>query len=120
MFVEQASPVKNSASTDEVLAPGPKHARPSARSPIGASGNFPAHVSAELISPNFPVFRSKYGYLGGWGVTLLFFSLVSQYLCYLGAHTNFRIPMISLSGIYLKLAHFPLKIGLIGFSEMFH
>ena len=76
MFVEQALPVKNSASTDEVLAQGPKHARPSARSPIGAGGNFSALVSAELISPNFPVFRSKYGYLGGWGVTLLFFSLV--------------------------------------------
>ena len=51
-------------------------ADPGVRTPIGASGNLPARVSAELISPNFPVFRSKYGYLGGWGVTLLFFSLV--------------------------------------------
>ena len=31
-----------------VLAPGSAHTRPSARPPIDTSGNFPAHVSAEL------------------------------------------------------------------------
>ena len=34
-------------------------------------------------------------------------------LGYLGAHVKMRNPMISLSGIYLKLAHFLIKIGLI-------
>ena len=32
----------------------------------------------------------------------------------MGAHAKICNPMISLSGIYLKLAHFPVKIGLIG------
>ena len=44
-----------------VLAPVSAHAGPSAQPPIGTSGNFPARVSAESISPNFPIFRSKYG-----------------------------------------------------------
>ena len=35
-------------------------------------------------------------------------------MCYLGAHAKICNPMISLSGIYSKLAHFPVKIGLIG------
>ena len=35
-------------------------------------------------------------------------------MCYLGAHAKIRNPMISLSGICSKLAHFPVKIGLIG------
>ena len=38
----------------------------------------------------------------------------SYYLCYLGAHANVWSPMISLSGVYLKIAHFPVKKGLIG------
>ena len=38
---------KNSASADGGLAPRPAHAGPSARTPIGTSGIFPAHVSAE-------------------------------------------------------------------------
>ena len=42
-----------------VLAPLSAHAGPSAQPPIGTSGNFPARVSAESISPNFPIFRSK-------------------------------------------------------------
>ena len=42
-----------------VLAPMSAHAGHSAQPPINASGNFPAHVSAESISPNFPIFRSK-------------------------------------------------------------
>ena len=43
-----------------------------------------------------------------------FFSqLESYYLCYLGDHTKIWNPMISLSGIYFKIAHFPVKIGLI-------
>ena len=33
-----------------VLAPGSRHARPSAQPPIDMSGNFPAHVSAESPS----------------------------------------------------------------------
>ena len=33
----------------------------SAQPPIEASRNFLACVSAESISPNFPIFRSKYG-----------------------------------------------------------
>ena len=44
-----------------VLAPVSADAGPSAQPPIGTSGNFPARVSAESISPNFPIFRSKYG-----------------------------------------------------------
>ena len=51
---------------------------------------------------------------GARGVLEIFFSLESSYLCYLGAHAKICTPMISLSGIYLKLAHFPVKIGLIG------
>ena len=43
-----------------------------------------------------------------------FFLLESYYLYYLGAHAKIWRPMISLSGIYLKIAHFPVKIGLIG------
>ena len=42
-----------------VLAPVSAHAGPSAQPPIGTSGNFSARVSAELISPNFPIFQSK-------------------------------------------------------------
>ena len=42
-----------------VHAPVSAHAGPSAQPPIGTSGNFPARVSAESISPNFPIFRSK-------------------------------------------------------------
>ena len=42
-----------------VLAPVSAHVGPSAKPPIGTSGNFPARVSAESISPNFPIFRSK-------------------------------------------------------------
>ena len=36
-----------------VLAPVYAHARPSAQTPIDMSGNFPAHVSAELPSNIF-------------------------------------------------------------------
>ena len=42
-----------------VLAPVSAHAGPSAQPPIVTSGNFPARVSAESISPNFPIIRSK-------------------------------------------------------------
>ena len=42
-----------------VLVPVSVHAGHSAQPPIDASGNFPARVSAESISPNFPIFRSK-------------------------------------------------------------
>ena len=38
-----------------VLAPVSAHAGHSAQPPIDTSGNFPARVSAESISPNFPV-----------------------------------------------------------------
>ena len=38
---------RNSASGDGGLAPWSAHAGPSARTPIGTSGIFPAHVSAE-------------------------------------------------------------------------
>ena len=44
-----------------VLDPVSVHVGPSARPPIGTSGNFPARLSAESISPNFPIFLSKYG-----------------------------------------------------------
>ena len=114
------------------------HAGPSAQPPIGTSGIFPANVSAELpsnISPNpseviskvpevydksfriylkkanFPV---KIGLIGGLrGVPEIFFQLESSYLCYLGAHVKIRDTIISFPGIYLKIAHFPFKIGLI-------
>ena len=42
-----------------VLAPVSPHAGHSAQPPIDTSGSFPARVSAESISPNFPIFRSK-------------------------------------------------------------
>ena len=59
-------------------------------------------------------FSSKIGFIGGvQGVSEIFVQLESSYLCYLGAHAKIRDPMISLPGIYLKLAHFPVKIGLI-------
>ena len=44
-----------------VLALVSAHAGPSAQPPIGTIGNFPARLSAESISPNFPIFR---GYRG--------------------------------------------------------
>ena len=37
-----------------VLAPGSAHARPSAQPSIDVSGNFPAHMSAELPLNIFP------------------------------------------------------------------
>ena len=49
---------------------------------------------------------------GRGGPRIFFFQLESYYLCYLGAHTQILNP-ISLSGIYLKIAHFLVKIGLI-------
>ena len=67
-----------------VLAPGSAHARPSAQPPIDVSGNFPAPVSAKWPS-NISPSPSKVE------------SEVS----------------VSHSGIYLKLAHFTVKIGLI-------
>ena len=58
-----------------VLAPVSAHAGPSAHPPIGTSGNFPAHVSAQSISPNFTHFPVKIGLLGGvGGVPQIFFS----------------------------------------------
>ena len=52
--------------------------------------------------------------LGGRGGPQIFFlQFESYYLCCLGAPTKIWNPMISLSGIYLKIAHFPVKIGLI-------
>ena len=42
-----------------VLAPVSAHMGPSAQPPIGTSGNYQARMSAESISPNFPIFRSK-------------------------------------------------------------
>ena len=68
-----------------ILAPGSAHAGPSAQTPIDASGNFPARVSAEWPSNIFP--------------------------------TPLKVEsevLVSHSGIYLKLTHFPTKIGLIG------
>ena len=60
-------------------------------------------------------FPFKIGLIGGvGGVPKIFFALESYYLCYLGAHVKIWNPMISLSGIYWKLAHFPVKIGLNG------
>ena len=61
---------------------------------------------------HFPV---KIGLIEGvGGVPEIRFSLESSSFCYLGAHAKIWNPMISLSGIYLKIAHFPVKIGLIG------
>ena len=50
----------------------------------------------------------------GQGGPPFFFWWESYFLCYLGAHAKIWNLMISLSGIYLKIAHFPVKIGLIG------
>ncbi len=47
-----------------VLAPVSAHTGPSAQPPIGTSGNFPALVSAESISPNFPISSQK---RSNWG-----------------------------------------------------
>ena len=59
-----------------VLAPVSVHAGPSAQPPIGTIGNFPARVSAEPISPNFPIF--KIGLIGGVGwIPQISFSLDS-------------------------------------------
>ena len=41
------------------LAPVSAYAGHSAQPPIDTSGNFLSRVSAESISPNFPIFRSK-------------------------------------------------------------
>ena len=43
------------------------------------------------------------------GVPTYFFWLESYYICYLVAHAEVWNP-----GIYLKIGHFPVKIGLIG------
>ena len=42
-----------------VFDPVSAHVGHSAQPPIDTSGNFPPRVSAESISPNFPIFRSK-------------------------------------------------------------
>ena len=42
-----------------------------------------------------------------------FFLLESSYLCYLGVHAKIQNSTTNLSRIYLKLADFPVKIGLI-------
>ncbi len=61
---------------------------------------------------HFPV---KIGLIGGVGdVPDSSPRLKSSNYCYLGAHVKIWNPMISLSGIYWKLAHFPVKIGLNG------
>ena len=67
-----------------VLAPGSAHARPSAQPPIDIRGNFPAPMFAEWPSNISP--------------------------------TPLKVEsevLVSHFGIYLKLAHFPVKIGLI-------
>ena len=67
-----------------VLAQGSVHARPSARPPIDASGNFPACLSAV------------------WSLNI--------------SPTPLKVESegsVSYSGIYFKLAHFPVKIGFI-------
>ncbi len=119
-----------------VLAPVSAHAGPSAQPPIGTSGNFPARISAESpsnISPNPSEVISKVSGLSDKSFLEIFenstFSgqnrvnwrgpdssprLKSSNYCYLGAHVKIWNPMISLSGIYWKLAHFPVKIGLNG------
>ena len=47
------------------------HAGPSAKPPIGTSGYFLAHVSAESISPNFPIWNwnleLEFG-IGNWNL----------------------------------------------------
>ena len=89
---------KNSASADG----GPRScvcARGTLRSaPIGTSGNFPARVSAESISPKFPILV-KIGFIGGvGGVTEIRFSLESSSFCYLGAQAKIQNPSCLLSG----------------------
>ena len=64
---------------------------------------------------HFGLFPPKIGFFRGvGGVPNFFFLWESYFLCYLGAHAKMCNPMISLSGIYFKIAHFPVKIGLIG------
>ena len=70
-----------------VLAPVSAHAGPSAQPPISTSGNFPKRVSAE---PPSNIFTNPSEVI----------SKVSEVY-----NKYFRI--------YLKLAHFPVKIGLI-------
>jgi hypothetical protein len=41
------------------LAPGSAHARPDAQPPKDKSKKFTAHVSAESLFLNFPIFQSK-------------------------------------------------------------
>ena len=60
---------------------------------------------------------SRIGLLGGRGVAPQKFQLESSYLCYLGAHAKIQNSTTSLSRIYLKLADFPVKIGLNGGLE---
>ena len=60
---------------------------------------------------HFPV---KIGLINGvGGVPDFIFLWESYFLSYLEAHAKIWNPMISLSGIYLKIAHFPVKIELI-------
>ena len=59
IFLLLRSPWKIPLKPMGVLAPVSAHAGHSAQPPIDTSGNFPARVSAESISPNFPIFRSK-------------------------------------------------------------
>ena len=57
-----------------VLAPVSAHAGHSAQPPIDTSGNFPARVSAEWISPNFPISSHNRVNWGPGGVPEIFFS----------------------------------------------
>ena len=74
--------------------------------------NSTASLSRKYLKlANFPV---KIGLIGGVGdVPDSSPRLKSSNYCYLGAHVKNRDPIISFPGIYLKLAHFPVKIGLI-------
>ena len=77
------------------------------------------HVSAESPSNIFPNPSEVIPEVPGknrinWRGGPHFFLLKSSFLCYLGAHAKIQNSKTSLSRINLKLADFPVKIGLNG------
>ena len=115
-----------------VLAPRSAHARHSARPPIDASGNFPAHVSAESLSNTsanpwevisevskvydklliFEIYRlsghTRVNRVGSVGAAQFIFDRILPINVTWKLMQKFR----SLSRLYLILTHFPVKIWL--------
>ena len=104
---------KNPLAPMGVLAPVSAHG--TLRSaPIGTSGNFPARVSAESISPNFPIFGQNRVNRGCRGIPKYFFHWIPNIFITYKPMQNTKTVAQTLLG---ETAHFgfcPSKNGFFG------